>query len=53
MLNAMRRRPAQFVQRFNLRGIVRGATLGLCAMQLSGGVLAYVFGRRDGDEGEG
>lgn len=36
--------------KFGARGIVRGATLGLCAANLVGGGLAYVFGKREEEE---
>lgn len=43
-----------FMQRlyskFGARGIIRGATLGLCAANLAGGGLAYVFGKREEEE---
>lgn len=32
------------------RGFVRGASLGLCAANVVGGGLAYVFGRREKKE---
>ncbi|KIW05393.1 uncharacterized protein PV09_03908 [Verruconis gallopava] len=45
MLMAMRRKQS-FKSKFGVRGLVRGATLGLCAVQVVGGGLAYTFGRR-------
>ena len=38
-------------QRFGVRGIVRGATVALCAVQIAGGGLAYVLGKRE-EEGK-
>jgi hypothetical protein len=37
-------------QKFGARGIVRGASLGLCAVNVAAGGLAYVFGKREEDE---
>ena len=45
MLLASRRRQA-FVSKFGTRGIIRGATMGLCLVNLVGGGLAYAFGSR-------
>lgn len=41
---ARRRRQSTFVSRFGARGLVRGATLGLCVVNVVGGGLGYVFG---------
>ena len=35
-----------------MRGVVRGATMGVCGVNLVGGGLVYVMGKREGD-GEG
>jgi len=35
-----------FMSKFGARGIIRGATLALCAANLVGGGVAYAFGRR-------
>lgn len=43
-------RPQQLKQKFTVRGAVRGASLGLCALNVAGGGLAYVFGRREKEE---
>jgi hypothetical protein len=40
----------QFKQKFTVRGVVRGASLGLCAVNVAGCGLAYVFGRREKEE---
>lgn len=45
-LLAMRRSQA-LKNKLSPRGFVRGASLGLCAANVIGGGLAYVFGRRD------
>ena len=37
----------QLKQKFGARGLVRGASLGLCAVNVAGCGLAYVFGRRE------
>ncbi|KAF2399231.1 hypothetical protein EJ06DRAFT_531564 [Trichodelitschia bisporula] len=52
MLLAMRRRQG-FGSKFTLRGAVRGATLGLAAVNLVGGGLAYMFGQRSKEETSG
>ena len=49
MLLALRRKQG-IKSKFGARGIVRGATLGLCAAQVVGGGLAYTFGRRREEE---
>lgn len=48
-LLAMRRKH-QIKQKFGARGLVRGASLGLCAVNVAAGGLAYVFGKREEDE---
>ena len=45
-----RRRKQEFRQKFGARGLVRGATLGLCAVNVVGGGLAYAFGDRRTDD---
>lgn len=40
----------QIKQKFGARGIVRGAALGLCAVNVAAGGLAYVFGKREEEE---
>ncbi|KAF1967566.1 hypothetical protein BU23DRAFT_559218 [Bimuria novae-zelandiae CBS 107.79] len=45
-LLAMRRKH-QIRQKFGARGIVRGASLGLCVVNVAGCGLAYAFGRRE------
>lgn len=44
------RRYQPLSQRFSIRGLVRGATLGFCAVQIAGGGLAYVFSKREEEE---
>ncbi|KAJ4294550.1 hypothetical protein N0V90_008241 [Kalmusia sp. IMI 367209] len=44
------RRNHQLKQKFTARGIVRGASLGLCAVNVAGCGLAYIFGRREKEE---
>jgi hypothetical protein len=41
-----RRRRQPMMQRWGVRGIVRGATMGLCAVNFVGGATAYLLGRR-------
>ncbi|KAK3216466.1 hypothetical protein GRF29_8g3334562 [Pseudopithomyces chartarum] len=41
------RRSHQLKQKFGARGLVRGASLGLCAVNVAGCGLAYVFGKRE------
>ncbi|KAF2441490.1 hypothetical protein P171DRAFT_434170 [Karstenula rhodostoma CBS 690.94] len=48
-LLAMRRKH-HLKQKFGARGIVRGASLGLCAVNVAACGLAYVFGKREEDE---
>ncbi|KAF2256673.1 hypothetical protein BU26DRAFT_513474 [Trematosphaeria pertusa] len=48
-LLAMRRKQ-QFTQKFTIRGFVRGASLALCAVNVAGCGLAYVFGRREKED---
>ncbi|OCL01985.1 hypothetical protein AOQ84DRAFT_328120 [Glonium stellatum] len=40
------RRKQRLVQKFGARGIIRGATLGLCVANVAGCGVAYAFGRR-------
>ncbi|KAI7164035.1 hypothetical protein D0869_07066 [Hortaea werneckii] len=44
-----RRRKQGLGSKFGARGLVRGATVALCAGNVVGGGLAYVFGRRKED----
>ncbi|KAF2491055.1 hypothetical protein BU16DRAFT_530623 [Lophium mytilinum] len=44
------RRKQRIVQKFGARGIVRGATLGLCIANVVGCGVAYGFGRRRKEE---
>ncbi|KAK8237138.1 hypothetical protein IWZ00DRAFT_445729 [Phyllosticta capitalensis] len=46
------RRKQRFRNKFGTRGIVRGVTLGLCAANVVGGGLAYVFGKREEEQEE-
>ncbi|GAB7348147.1 hypothetical protein MBLNU459_g6163t1 [Dothideomycetes sp. NU459] len=46
-----RRRKHPFAHKFGARGIVRGATMGLCLANIAACGMAYVFGKReDADE---
>ena len=40
------RRRMGFMNKFGARGLIRGATMGLCLANLVGGGLAYTFGSR-------
>ncbi|KAK5127511.1 hypothetical protein LTR85_006850 [Meristemomyces frigidus] len=42
-----RRRKQAFGSKFGVRGLVRGATLGLCAVNTVAGGLGYAFGKRE------
>ncbi|OCK81449.1 hypothetical protein K432DRAFT_381309 [Lepidopterella palustris CBS 459.81] len=44
------RRKQRLVQKFGARGIVRGATLALCAVNVAGCGSTYAFGRRKIEE---
>ncbi|KAF2642400.1 hypothetical protein P280DRAFT_467761 [Massarina eburnea CBS 473.64] len=50
-LLAMRRKHS-VKQKFGARGFVRGASLGLCAVNVAGCGIAYVFGKREKEEAE-
>ncbi|KAF1987865.1 hypothetical protein K402DRAFT_445593 [Aulographum hederae CBS 113979] len=41
------RRKQKFTSKFKLRGAIRGATLGLCAVNVVGCGVAYAFGSRE------
>ncbi|KAK5116747.1 hypothetical protein LTR62_007421 [Meristemomyces frigidus] len=41
------RRKQQFTSKFGTRGLVRGATLGLCVANVVSGGLAYAFSKRE------
>ncbi|KAF2086002.1 hypothetical protein K490DRAFT_45600 [Saccharata proteae CBS 121410] len=45
-----RRRKQKLHSKFGARGLVRGGTIALCAANVVGGGLAYVFGRREEEE---
>lgn len=42
-----RRRKQAFTNKFGARGLIRGATLGLCALNVVAGGTAYFFGKKD------
>ena len=42
-----RRRKQGISNKFGARGLIRGGTMGLCAVNVVGGGLAYAFGRRE------
>lgn len=44
LLLASRRKQKTFSSKFGVRGVVRGATLALCAVNLAAGGAAYVWG---------
>ncbi|KAJ9607698.1 hypothetical protein H2200_007776 [Cladophialophora chaetospira] len=44
------RRRLGFMNKFGARGIIRGATMGLCLANLIGGGLAYGFGSRSKED---
>ena len=50
LLASRRRQP--LTKKFTARGIVRGATLGLCFVNLVGGGLAYMLGKREDEDEE-
>lgn len=44
------RRKQGFGSKFGARGLVRGATVGLCVANVVGGGLAYAFGKKEVEE---
>ncbi|KAI1616562.1 hypothetical protein EDD37DRAFT_73799 [Exophiala viscosa] len=46
------RRRMGFMNKFGARGIIRGATMGLCLVNVVGGGLAYSFGSRSKEDGK-
>lgn len=46
------RRKQPFMKKWGARGIIRGATMGICLVNLVGGGLAYTMGKREDEEGE-
>ncbi|KAF2431876.1 hypothetical protein EJ08DRAFT_586418 [Tothia fuscella] len=46
------RRKQGITHKFGTRGLIRGATLAVCAANLIGGGLAYTFGRREKEDVE-
>ncbi|KAJ9665147.1 hypothetical protein H2201_004808 [Coniosporium apollinis] len=44
------RRKQKFANKFGARGLIRGATLGLCAVNVAGCGVAYAFGNRRKEE---
>lgn len=48
LLAGRRRQP--IMKKLGARGIVRGATMGLCLVNLIGGGLAYTLGKREEQE---
>ena len=49
LLLASRRRLG-FVNKFGARGVIRGATMGLCLVNVVGGGIAYAFGSRSKED---
>ncbi|MCJ1279462.1 hypothetical protein MMC21_007286 [Puttea exsequens] len=52
MLLASRRKQS-FTRRFGARGIIRGATMGMCAAQVVAGGLVYAVGRKEDEDENG
>lgn len=48
VLAGRRRNP--FISKFGARGIIRGATMGLCLANVVGGGLSYLFGSRNKED---
>lgn len=48
LLAGRRRQP--IMKKLGVRGIVRGATMGLCLVNMVGGGLAYTLGKREEEE---
>lgn len=46
------RRNQGFMNKFGARGLIRGATVGLCLANVVGGGLAYAFGSRSKEDEE-
>ncbi len=44
-----RRRRQSLGRKFGTRGLIRGATMGLCTVNLVCGGLVYVVGKREGE----
>jgi len=44
------RRKMGFMNKFGARGVIRGATMGLCLVNVVGGGLAYTFGSRSKED---
>ncbi|KAL9013411.1 MAG: hypothetical protein Q9173_001887 [Seirophora scorigena] len=53
VLLARRRRPEHMMQRFGTRGVVRGAAMGVCAVNLVAGGWVYGTGKRGEGENVG
>lgn len=47
-----RRRKTAFTQKFGTRGIVRGATIAMCLVNVVSGGLVYAFGKKE-EENDG
>lgn len=41
------------MQKWGTRGVIRGATMGVCGVNLLAGGLVYAVGKRGGGNGEG
>ncbi|KAJ5474567.1 hypothetical protein N7475_004133 [Penicillium sp. IBT 31633x] len=50
LLAARRRQP--FMKKMGVRGVVRGATMGLALVNMIGGGLAYTLGKREEEDNE-
>src|ERR1700716_1035746 len=47
---ARRRKPAKFMDKFGARGLIRGATMGVAAINLAACGVTYAFGRGKPEE---
>jgi len=47
LLLAARRSPGKLVSKFGARGLIRGATMGLAALNVVGGGVAYAYGDKE------
>jgi hypothetical protein len=52
LILAQRRKPAKFIHTFGARGLIRGATMGVAAINLVACGATYAFGRGKPEEEE-
>ncbi|KAL2833415.1 hypothetical protein BDW59DRAFT_138622 [Aspergillus cavernicola] len=50
LISARRKQP--FMKKWGARGLTRGATMGLCLVNMVGGGLAYTLGKKEDEEDE-